>query len=140
MSQLNDAVPNKISVWIGTTNKSHEDFNAYYVGLEDPDSGCGLHKDLGTDFIDTDWFCSFGTASRKILPVQLLCAQLGCSSKTTELKIVEKCLSMGISTGNVLSCYRHASFVPDEPRRLYNDMWFIGSFDDPIQEHSGSAY
>ena len=131
MGHLNDATPDKISVWIGTTQKSHEDFYAYYQGLDDPTSGCAIHKDWGVDFIDTDWFCSFGTADRQILSVQRLCEQVGCQTKSTELKIVAQCLALGITSGNVLSYYCHTTFTPDHPARLYNDMWFIGSFDDP---------
>lgn len=129
--QLDDSTPGKISVWIGTTSKGFEEFNAYYEGLEDPDSHCGIHRDFGCTFIDTDLFVTYGTADFEIVPIEQLCEEVGCNSRQTEQAIVERCHAMGLHSGNVLSYYGNATFTEAEPGRTYNGMRFIGSFDDP---------
>ncbi|MDG9926816.1 MULTISPECIES: immunity 22 family protein [unclassified Pseudomonas] len=128
---IDDGTRGKISVWVGTTSKSFDEFNAYFEGLEDPESNCGIHRDFGCTFIDTDMFGTYGTADNVVVPIEELCKEVGCRSLETERAIVAKCRSMGIVSGNSLSYYGNATFIETEPGRTYNDMRFIGTFDDP---------
>ncbi len=128
---LDDTTRDMISVWIGTTHRPIDEFNAYYEGLEDAASGCPIHRDFDTTFIDTDFFATFRTAGDVVLPIRELCEEVGCSSRETMQAIVARCEAMGLHAGNVLSWYCNATFTEAEPGRLYNDMRFIGTFDDP---------
>ncbi|MCL2310608.1 MAG: immunity 22 family protein [Proteobacteria bacterium] len=131
MRKIDDRTPEKISVWVGTTHKSRDEFNAYFEGLEDSNSNCGIHRDFGCAFIDTDFFFTFGTANNEIVPIEKLCEEVGCSSRKTENAIIEKCHEMGIHEGNVGCYYGNATFTETDANCRYNDMIFIGTFDDP---------
>ncbi|RAV13571.1 immunity 22 family protein [Paenibacillus contaminans] len=131
MRKINDGTPDKISVWAGNTTKSFEGFSEYFEGLEDPDSDCGIHRDFGCKFIDTDFFVSYMTAERRIVPIEELCTEVGCNSLETERAIVERCREIGLHEGNVICYYGNATFTESDPDYRYNDMVFIGTFDDP---------
>ena len=45
-----------ISVWLGISHQTIEEFSAYTHGLEDSRSGCPAFKDFRVSFIDTDFF------------------------------------------------------------------------------------
>lgn len=127
---IDNTTKGKISVWLGTTAKSIEEFNKYYDGLEDYNSNCPIHRDFNTSFIDTDFFVTYGTANLALLPIHELCEEIGCKSNKTIRNIISACIHAGIHSGNVLSYYRHATFIEEHPAMLYNDMRFIGTFDD----------
>ncbi|CAM5618287.1 hypothetical protein MAUB1S_10520 [Mycolicibacterium aubagnense] len=131
MRKLNDNTPGKISVWIGTTAKNEDEFNAYFDGLENPKSECGIHRDFGVGFIDTDFFGTFATVGRQVISVEELCKEVPCHRNETHAAIVKRCRELGILAGNVLSYCDDATFTEDNPAMRYNDMVFIGTFDDP---------
>ena len=53
---IDDTVRGMISVWMGISMKSYEDFNEYTEGMEYLGSGCPACRDFGTSFIDSDFF------------------------------------------------------------------------------------
>ena len=44
-----------ISVWMGTSLKTSDEFNKYTDGMEDSDSHCPAFADFGVSFIDSDF-------------------------------------------------------------------------------------
>ena len=48
-----------ISVWMGTSFKTPDEFNEYTDGMEDSDSHCPAFADFGVSFIDSDYFVAF---------------------------------------------------------------------------------
>ena len=118
-----------ISVWIGKTNRSTDDFNKYVEGMGDPEFDCPAKRDIG--YIDFDFFVAFGTSENKIIPIEELVKESGTHSSKTDSEIVKKAKEMGITEGNALYSYRDATFQEDEPGKLYNDLGFIGTFSDP---------
>ena len=61
-----------ISVWLGISHQTIEEFSAYTHGLEDSRSGCPAFKDFGVSFIDTDFFVAYRTTNGEVLPVEEL--------------------------------------------------------------------
>jgi hypothetical protein len=87
---LNDTTDGVISVWIGTTSKSIDDFNAYTKDMEVLDSGSPIQRDFGCSFVDSDFFVAYGTADNEVVPVEQICAEIDCS-RSTEERIVDRC-------------------------------------------------
>ncbi|MDA8520884.1 MULTISPECIES: immunity 22 family protein [Comamonadaceae] len=126
---LNDNTPGIISVWMGTTHQSLEEFNAYLEGLDEHQSGSPIQADLGADFIDTDFFVAYGTEDNRTVPVEELVKEVDCSLDL-EPRIVKACYAKGLTEGNSLFYYKNATFEEPEPGRRYNGLLFIGSFAD----------
>jgi len=119
-----------VSVWIGTSTQSLEDFNRYTEGMETAGSGCPAHKDFGCDFIDSDFFVAYGTAGNEIVPVEALVEEVDVSSNEAADAIVARCHELGIESGNSLYYWSNCTFNEEVPGRLYNELRFIGAFDD----------
>lgn len=128
---IDDTTREKISVWLGTSTKSLEEFNRYTEGMEVSGSGCPAHRDFGCNFIDSDFFVAYGTADNKIVPIEELVREVGTSSVGTNKLILARCRELGISEGNSLYYYCNCTFIEEQPGRLYNELHFIGTFDDP---------
>ena len=67
---IDDTVRGMISVWMGISMKSYEDFNEYTEGMEYLGSGCPACRDFGTSFIDSDFFGAYRTANHEIVPMK----------------------------------------------------------------------
>lgn len=126
-----------VSIWMGISRKNKKEFNAYTKGMENPDSDCPAFKDFGVDFIDSDMFIAYGTPANKIIPVDELALETTANSKEVIADIVKKAKDMGVDEGNSLYCYNHHEFIESEPGKLYNDLKFIGVFDNMIKRKSG---
>ena len=107
-----------ISVWMGTSLKTSDEFNKYTDGMEDSDSHCPAFADFGVSFIDSDFFVAFQTDDGEIVPVEVI------------KDIVKVAKEKGINEGNSLYYYSNAIFYEENPGRLYNDLKFIGTFKD----------
>jgi hypothetical protein len=127
---IDDTTRGKISVWMGTSTQTPEEFNRYTQGMEDPDSGCPAHRDFGCGFIDSDFFIAYGTAGNKIVPVEELVVEVDTYSTDTDRLIVARCHELGVHEGNSLYFYDHCTFHEEQPGRLYNQLRFIGTFDN----------
>ena len=69
-----------ISVWMGTSFKTPDEFNEYTDGMEDSDSHCPAFADFGVSFIDSDYFVAFQTDNGEIVPVEVLAEEVGAHS------------------------------------------------------------
>lgn len=126
---LDDATRGMVSVWIGTTAKTLDEFNAYTKDMELLDSDSPIQRDFGCGFIDSDGFVAYGTAGGKIVPVEEICKEVDCSL-ATEKRVVARCHELGVHEANALYYYVNCTFVEVRAGMLYNDLRFIGSFDD----------
>ncbi|QQP95613.1 immunity 22 family protein [Lysobacter enzymogenes] len=118
-----------ISVWMGTTTQV-DAFDRYTEGMEVQGSGCPAHRDFGCGFIDSDFFVAYVTAGAQVIPVEELVREVGTYSLETNRKIVARCHELGIAAGNALYFYDRCAFIEEQPGRLYNELRFIGSFDN----------
>lgn len=118
-----------ISVWMGTTTQV-DAFDRYTEGMEVQGSGCPAHRDFGCGFIDSDFFVAYVTAGARLVPVEELVLEVGTYSLETNRKIVARCHELGIAAGNALYFYDRCAFIEEQPGRLYNELRFIGSFDN----------
>lgn len=78
---------NVISVWIGTSNKTLDEFNKYTEGMEDLDSQCPAFADFGVSFIDSDFFVAFRTINGEIVSIEILAEEIGTHSKKPQKKL-----------------------------------------------------
>ncbi|QWP76880.1 immunity 22 family protein [Lysobacter sp. K5869] len=119
-----------ISVWMGTTTQSLEVFSRYTEGMESLDSDCPAQRDFGCGFIDSDFFVAYVTAGARVAPVEELVTEVGTYSVETDRAIVARCHEFGIADGNALYYYDRCAFIEEQPGRLYNELRFIGNFDN----------
>lgn len=124
-------VDDYISVWIGTSNKSIDDFNEYTDGMEAGNERCQACIDFGVKFIDSDFFVAYGTGNNLVVPVEELVEEIDVSSQDAISEIIHAAKEKGVFEGNSLYYYAKAKFFEEEPGRLYNDLKFIGVFYDP---------
>lgn len=85
---LDSDTKNMISVWIGTSNKTLDEFNKYTEGMEDSDSQCPAFADFGVSFIDSDFFVAFRTKNGEIVPIEILAEEIGTHSKKATEEII----------------------------------------------------
>lgn len=124
-----------ISVWMGTSFKTPDEFNEYTDGMEDLDSHCPAFADFGVSFIDFDYFVAFQTDNGEIVPVEVLAEEVGAHSNKVIKDIVKVAKEKGINEGNSLYYYSNATFYEENPGKLYNDLKFIGTFKDPRKKY-----
>ena len=98
---LDSDTKNMISVWIGTSNKTLDEFNKYTEGMEDSDSQCPAFADFGVSFIDSDYFVAFQTDNGEIVPVEVLAEEVGAHSNKVIKDIVKVAKEKGINEGNL---------------------------------------
>ena len=79
---------NYISIWIGSTEKSIDDFNKYTDGMETGDGKCQACIDFGVKFIDSDFFVAFGTEDNAIIPIEDLVEEIDVSSQEVLRQII----------------------------------------------------
>src|SRR5262245_62387470 len=129
---LDDYTLDKTSVWMGTSTKTVGEFARYTEGMENPDSDCPAHRDFGVGFIDSDFFVAYFTPGGKVIPIEELAIEVGTSSMEAHRAVLARCREMGITEGNALYYYCNCTFHEEQPGRLYNELHFIGTFDDPF--------
>ena len=120
---------NYISIWIGSTEKSIDDFNKYTDGMEDGNGKCQACIDFGVKFIDSDFFVAFGTEDNAIIPIEDLVEEIDVSSQEVLRQIISAAKEKGVTEGNSLYYYKKAKFT-EEISKKYNDLIFIGVFYD----------
>ena len=132
---IDDTVRGMISVWMGISMKLYEDFNEYTEGMEHLGSGCPACRDFGTSFIDSDFFGAYRTANHEIVPIEVLAEEVATHSRAATEKVIAAAKAKGVTEGNSLYYYGNAVFHEDTPGKLYNDLTFIGSFEDPRRKY-----
>ncbi len=127
---IDSRTPGIVSVWMGTTRQSLEDFNQYTEGMETAGSGCPAHADFGCDFIDSDAFVAYLAAGGAAVPVEDLAEEVDVSTNEAVTAIAARCHELGIDSANALYYWVNCTFTEEQPGRLYNGLRFIGAFDD----------
>ena len=122
---IDSTTKDMISVWMGTSFKTPDEFNEYTDGMEDSDSHCPAFADFGVSFIDSDYFVAFQTDN----------GEVGAHSNRVIKDIVKVAKEKGINEGNSLYYYSNATFYEENPDKLYNDLKFIGTFKDPRKKY-----
>lgn len=117
-----------IAIWAGSSNKPINEWLKYTVGVEKSKGKSPIEKDIG--YIDVDFFGYYSTENNEIIPIDDLIAEAGTQSPETDKKIVEQSKKLGINSGNRLYYYCNYEFLPDDINKLYNDLTFIGNFED----------
>ena len=131
---IDNTTKDVISVWIGTTDKTLEEFNEYTEGLEDINSNCTARIDFGISFINTDFFVAYISADNRVIPIEELVQEIDTNSKKTDDEIVSVAKEKGIHEGNAFYYYVNATFHDEEPNKLYNDLRFIGTFSNYLKK------
>ena len=98
-------------------------------------SQCPAFADFGVSFIDSDFFVAFRTKNGEIVPIEILAEEIGTHSKKATEEIIRASKEKGVNEGNFLYYYANATFKPDDPEKLYNDLKFIGTFKDPRKKY-----
>lgn len=123
-------VMTKIHVWAGKTSQNGDDFSQYFeINSADKDAGIGasqFDKDIHIQWYDDDLIGVYHSDTNDLdaaldeLP----------TSKSLLATIREKCLALGITEANALFYYQDAELEITEPDKKYNELTYIGVFDN----------
>lgn len=140
----------RIHIWAGMSqNKTEEQFYKYFDQskfLKDnhnfnndeayprdaPDFNLRsqFSKDIGMQYdYDADWITIYH--GRKRISIQAAIEELPVWDDQIEVEIYQACINKGISTVNCILCYADDELSVDNPLESYNDMIYIGSFNNP---------
>lgn len=140
----------RIHIWIGTSNKTEEQFYKYFdqskflkdnqrfntdqtYARNTPDFNLRsqFSKDIDKQYdYDTDWITIY--YSRKKISIQAAIEELPIWDDQTEVEIYQACVNKGISTVNAILCYADEELNIEEALESYNDLIYIGSFNNPV--------
>lgn len=139
-----------IHIWAGMSqNKTEEQFYKYFDQskfLKDNNSfntdeayprnapdfqlRSQFSKDIGKEYdYDAEWLTIYH--GRKRISIQAAIEELPVWDDQTEVDIYQACINKGISTVNSILCYADDELSIDNPLENYNDMIYIGSFNNP---------
>lgn len=123
-----------ISIWIGTSNQDIDKWLKCTDGVYYSMKKLPIHKILGCFMIDMDFWGEFYTPDNKVIAIENIVSEAFTNSAETNKKIIEVAKSKGIFTANRMYHYSNYIFEPedDDPNKLYNDLLFIGNFEDPF--------
>nr|WP_068889489.1 immunity 22 family protein [Pedobacter panaciterrae] len=128
----------RIHIWAGISqNKTEEQFFKYFdqskfLKGETPDLQLRsqFSKDIGKDYdYDADWITIYH--GRRRISIQAAIEELPVWDDQTEVDIYQACVSKGISSVNSILCYADDELSIENPLESYNDMIYIGSFNNP---------
>ena len=71
----------------------------------------------------------------EIVPIEVLAEEVATHSWAATEKVIAAAKAKGVTEGNSLYYYGNAVFHEDTPGKLYNDLTFIGSFEDPRRKY-----
>lgn len=123
----------KVHLWIGTTEKSEEEYAAYFeldysVYLDDPTyKVCAFCKDIGQVWYDEDFLGNMPILESAVNLDELL---LESATDKSELEKIKKiCADLGIEKANALLWYADGTIVVPKPyKKSYNGLKYIGLF------------
>lgn len=127
-------------IWIGTTDKSKEEFDKYFEldcdhDIDDPEYvPCGLCKDCGEKWYDEDVLYVEGPLDEEV-PIRELLEGTMISDSDKEI-IIQKCNNLGISKANTMIGYptpddyieENCFHVSKPYKDSYNGLKYIGKF------------
>lgn len=121
-----------VAIWAGISHQPLDQWLKYTDNLENAKSKSPFVKDLGW-YPDIDLFYLHISENDDIVLIEELLKGAGTSSIKTDEKIAKKAREMGVTEGNRLYYYYICSeFIPEssDPDKRYNDLTFIGNFED----------
>ncbi|WP_157667792.1 immunity 22 family protein [Comamonas serinivorans] len=124
---LDDRVPHSLAIWMGLTTQSPASFRQYFDGMDELAAFGAIQRDLGTNFIDPDWF--YWDFHAQPQPVASFVQELDCQPETQAL-VLKAARAKGLTEVNAFFCHVEARFHEAEPERRYNDLLFLGNFPD----------
>jgi hypothetical protein len=120
----------KIHVWIGMSSKNREEFSQYFaINPADRDAGIGasqFDKDIHIKWYDDDLI---GVYYSETTDLEAALDELPTSPESLAA-ISDKCQELGITEANALFYYEDADLVIAEPDKKYNELTYIGVFDN----------
>lgn len=120
----------KIHVWLGMSSKSREEFSRYFaINLADHDAGIGasqFDKDIHINWYDDDLI---GVYYSDTPDLEAALDELP-TSPASLAAICDKCRELGITEANAMFCYEDAELEIAEPDRKYNELIYLGVFDN----------
>ena len=78
---------------------------------------------------------AYRTVNHEIVPIEVLAEEVATHSRAATEKVIAAAKAKGVTEGNSLYYYGNAVFHEDTPGKLYNDLTFIGSFEDPRRKY-----
>lgn len=129
-------------VWIGTSEKSENDFHRYFNYADDyyakveggiecspQDTGCAFCIDLNSNYLyDGDFLFYFYSAY--LIPSEEIIKELPLSTKSCRENILIACLNLGIKTANAIFSYADPSTTIENKSKPYNGLIYLGLFQD----------
>jgi Immunity protein 22 len=129
MSSYNVTI--KIHVWIGKTTQSREEFSRYFeINEADRDQGIGasqFDKDLQIKWYDDDLIGVFYNDEDDSLETAI--DEIPTSPQAIE-QVQARCEELGITEANAMFYYEDAELTVPDPDRSYNELTYLGSFDN----------
>ncbi|QIW16000.1 hypothetical protein A4G20_06470 [Pasteurellaceae bacterium RH1A] len=121
-----------IAIWVGESHKPLEQWLKYTDGIENTRRKPPIEKDFGW-FPDVDLFGIHISDNDVVIPIEDLILGATIYSEETINKVILAAKEKGIMQGNRLYYYNRSEFIPDDgnPDKLYNDLMFIGNFENP---------
>lgn len=120
----------KIHVWIGKTSKDKESFSRYFeINPSERDAGTGasqFDKDVNIKWYDDDLI---GVYYDENYSLETLIDELPISPEVQE-SIQARCIELEIKEANAMFYYEDADLTVSDVAKKYNDLTYIGSFDN----------
>jgi len=120
----------KIHVWIGMSSQSREEFSRYFeINPADREAGIGasqFDKDIHIKWYDDDLI---GVYYSDTPDLEAALDELP-TSPDSLAAIADKCRELGITEANAMFYYEDADLVISEPDKKYNELTYIGVFDN----------
>jgi hypothetical protein len=120
----------KIHVWIGMSTKNREEFSQYFaINQIDRDAGIGasqFDKDVNIKWYDDDLI---GVYYSETDDLEQALDELPTSPDAID-QIQSRCAELKIDKANAMFYYEDAELEITEPTKKYNELTYIGVFDN----------
>ncbi|OON69092.1 immunity 22 family protein [Hymenobacter sp. CRA2] len=124
-------VTTKIHVWLGKTAQSREEFARYFDGSPaGHDQGHGASQfdhDLQLAWYDDDLIGVYYNEEDDSLATAI--DEIPTSPRSIG-QIQARCQEVGLTAANAMFYYEYAGLVVPDPARRYNDLTYLGCFDN----------
>lgn len=124
-----------VAIWLGESHKPLKQWLKYTDGIENPRRKPPIVKDIGWS-PDIDLFGIYIAENDAVMPIEELIYEASIFfSVETRSQVALAAKSKGITQANRLYYYNCSEFIPENnnPDKLYNDLTFIGNFEDLIE-------
>lgn len=123
---------NKIHLWIGTSNKTEEEYRQYfefdYLSEGDFDKLCQFCKDIGKRWYDEDFMGIIPRFEKEITLDEILEHSSTDPAEWESIKTI--CRNYGIEKANAIFWYADGELtIPKPYKEEYNGLKYIGMFE-----------